>query len=45
METITLKKLCDYPEFLEKAAFWFSQKWDVPVEEYKKVFKRVLIEK
>lgn len=35
METIVIKKLCDYPEFLKDAACWFSEKWDVPVEAYK----------
>lgn len=31
----TLKKLCDYPEYLEKAAYWFSEKWCISVEAYK----------
>ena len=35
METIILKKLCDYPELLEKSASWFSEKWDIPVEAYR----------
>lgn len=28
-------KLSDYPEYLEKAAIWFSDKWDIPAEIYK----------
>lgn len=35
METIILKKLCDYPELLEKSASWFYEKWDIPVEAYR----------
>lgn len=34
MTGIILKKLCDYPELLEKASLWFSEKWDIPVEAY-----------
>lgn len=34
MTAIMLKKLCDYPELLEKASLWFSGKWDIPVEAY-----------
>ena len=34
MENTTLKKLYEYLEFLEKAAYWFSQKWNVLVEAY-----------
>lgn len=29
MTRIMLKKLCDYPELLEKASLWFSGKWDL----------------
>lgn len=34
MQHIALKKLCDNPEFAEKAAHWFSNKWGIPVEAY-----------
>lgn len=34
MDTLTLIKLCDNSEFLEKAAQWFSEKWKIPVEAY-----------
>jgi len=45
LETITLKKLCDYPEFLEEAAFWFSQKWGIPVEAYRESMKQSISQK
>ena len=28
-------KLSDFPEYLERAAVWFSDKWDIPAEIYK----------
>lgn len=34
MQSMALKKLCDNPAFAEKAAQWFSTKWDIPVEAY-----------
>lgn len=34
METITIKRMCKNPELAEKAAKWFSEKWDIPVEAY-----------
>lgn len=35
MKAIEIKRLCEYPEYLEQAATWFSKKWGVPVEAYK----------
>lgn len=32
---VKILKLSDFPEYLEKAAVWFSQKWDIPTEIYK----------
>lgn len=45
MENMTLKKLYEYPEFLEKAAYWFSQKWNVPVEAYKESIQKSIDQK
>ena len=45
MKTITLKKLCDYPEFCYKAANWFSQKWDIPVEAYQESIQECIEQK
>ncbi len=30
-----IKLLRDNPEFLEKAALWFNQKWNIPIEVYR----------
>lgn len=45
MKTIMLKKLCEYPEFCEKAAHWFSQKWDIPVEAYQESIQKCIEQK
>lgn len=36
MRGIDIRKICDYPEFAEKAVFWFSEKWRIPTEVYQK---------
>lgn len=45
MDSVNLKKLCDYPKFSEKAAFWFSQKWDIPVELYRESIQKCINQK
>lgn len=45
MSTIMLKKLCDCPELSEKAASWFAEKWDIPVEAYKKSIQECIDKK
>lgn len=45
MKTLTLKKLCDHPEFLDEAASWFSQKWGIPVEAYKESMEQSINQK
>lgn len=34
MQHIFFCKISSHPEFLERAATWFSQKWDIPQAEY-----------
>ena len=45
MEKISIKKLCDNPEFLEESAIWFSKKWGIPVEEYKESIQECIDKK
>lgn len=34
MEKYDILSIQEHPEFIEKAALWFSQKWSVPLEAY-----------
>jgi N-acetylglutamate synthase-like GNAT family acetyltransferase len=45
LETITLKKLCDSPEILEEAAFWFSRKWAIPADVYRESIQEYINQK
>lgn len=36
MVSIEIKKLCNNPELLEASAIWFSQKWGIPLDAYRK---------
>lgn len=45
MKSIILKKLCEYPELCEKSAYWFSQKWGIPVEAYLESIQKSIDEK
>ena len=44
-KTISLKKLRDYPEFLDQAACWFNKKWGVPVEAYRESIQECIANK
>lgn len=45
MGTVAFKKLCDNPEFAEKAAQWFSSKWNIPVEVYQESIQECIEQK
>ncbi|HDN2513848.1 TPA: GNAT family N-acetyltransferase [Clostridioides difficile] len=34
MKEVKLIKLCENPAWQDKAAWWFSQKWNIPSEDY-----------
>ena len=34
MKKVKLIKLCENPAWQDKAAWWFSQKWNIPFEDY-----------
>lgn len=38
MTTTTIVPLRDHAAFLETAAQWFSQKWDIPAQAIRKVY-------
>ncbi len=40
-----IKLLRDNPEFLEKAALWFNQKWNIPIEAYRDSMKECVSKK
>ncbi len=40
MNNLKLKFLRDFPEFREKASYWFSSQWNIPVEAYRESIKR-----
>ena len=39
---IKMIRLCDDPQYLEKAAFWFSEKWHIPYEVYLQSMKECI---
>lgn len=45
MNYITLKRLWEHPEFCEKAACWFSDKWDIPAEAYEESIQECIKQK
>lgn len=45
MENINLKKLREFPVYIEQAALWFSQKWGIPIESYKESMQECIKQK
>lgn len=40
MTAVTITKLCEHPEFSEKAALWFHEKWGIPLEAYRESIRQ-----
>lgn len=45
MEKIALKKLRQDTKFAQKAAKWFSEKWDIPQQEYENSIQQCICQK
>ena len=45
MEKIALKKLRQDTKFAQKAAKWFSEKWDIPQQEYENSIQQCIYQR